>query len=57
MELLFKAEDILTYDQLMEWDKNDLAEYILNCTYVKFPEDSYDEEDGELPYDKLIAKI
>jgi hypothetical protein len=57
MELLFKAEDILSYNQLMEWDKNDLAEYILNCTYVKFPEDSYDEEDGELPYDKLIAKI
>ena len=57
MELLFKAEDILSYNQLMEWDKNDLAEYILNCTYVKFPEDSYDEEDGELPYDKLVAKI
>jgi|TARA_R110000822_G_scaffold276541_1_gene398580 hypothetical protein len=57
MELLFKAEDILSYNQLMEWDKNDLAEYILNCTYVKFPEDSYDEDDGELPYDKLIAKI
>ena len=57
MELLFKAEDILSYNQLMEWDKNDLAEYILNCTYVKFPEDSYNEYDGELPYDKLIAKI
>ena len=57
MELLFKAEDILSYNQLMEWNKNDLAEYILNCTYVKFPEDSYDEDDGELPYDKLIAKI
>ena len=57
MELLFKAEDILSYNQLMEWDKNDLAEYILNCTYVKFQEDSYDEDDGELPYDKLIAKI
>ena len=57
MELLFKAEDILSYNQLMEWDKNDLAEYILNCTYVKFPEDSYDEDDGELPYNKLIAKI
>ena len=57
MELLFKAEDILSYNQLMEWDKNDLAEYILNCTYVKFPEDSYNEDDSELPYDKLIAKI
>ena len=57
MELLFKAEDILSYNQLMEWDKDDLANYILYCTYVKFPEDSYNEEDGELPYDKLIAKI
>ena len=57
MELLFKAEDILSYNKLMEWDKDDLVYYILNCTYVKFPEDSYDEDDGELPYDKLIAKI
>ena len=57
MELLFKAEDILSYNQLMEWDKDDLVYYILNCTYVKFPEDSYNEDDGELPYDKLIAKI
>jgi hypothetical protein len=25
MELLFKAEDILSYNKLMEWDKNDLS--------------------------------
>lgn len=56
MELLFKAQDIVTYDQLMQWDKNDLAEYILYCTYVKFPEDSYYEDD-ELPMDKLVARI
>lgn len=56
MELLFKAEDIITYNQLMEWDKNDLAEYILYSTYVKFPEESY-EDGGELPMDKLIARI
>jgi len=56
MELLFKAEDIITYNQLMEWDKNDLAEYILNCTYVKFPEESYEDSD-ELPMDKLIARV
>ena len=55
MELLFKAQDILTYDQLMQWDKNDLAEYILHATYVKIPEDSY--EDDELPMDKLVARI
>ena len=55
MELLFKAEDIITYNQLMEWDKNDLAEYILYCTYTKFPEESYDN--SELPMDKLIARI
>ena len=56
MELLFKAEDIITYNQLMEWDKNDLAEYILYSTYVKFPEESYEDSD-ELPMDKLIARI
>ena len=55
MELLFNPEDVLTYNQLMEWDKNDLAEYILYCTYVKYPEDSYDQD--ELPMNKLVAKI
>ena len=55
MELLFKAEDIITYNQLMEWDKNDLAEYILYCTYIKYPEEYYDN--SELPMDKLIARI
>ena len=57
MELLFNAQDVITYETLMQWDKNDLAEYILYNTYVKYPEDSYNEDDGELPYDKLIAKI
>ena len=56
MELLFKAEDILSYNKLMEWDKDDLVYYILNCTYVKFPEESYEDSD-ELPMHKLIAKI
>ena len=56
MELLFKAEDILTYNKLMEWDKDDLAWYILNCTYIKFPEESYEDSD-ELPMDKLVARI
>ena len=55
MELLFSSNDILTYNQLMEWDKDDLADFILNCTYIKYPEDSY--EDHELPMDKLIARI
>lgn len=55
MELLFKPEDIITYNQLMEWDKDDLANYILYCTYIKFPEESYDNSD--LPMDKLIARI
>ena len=55
MELLFKAQDIVTYNQLMQWDKKDLACYILNCTYVKFPEESY--EDNELPINKLVARI
>lgn len=56
MELLFNAKDIVTYNQLMEWDKDDLAHYILECTYVKFPEESYEDSD-ELPMDKLVAKI
>ena len=55
MELLFSANDILNYNQLMEWDKDDLASFILNFTYVKYPEDSY--EDNELPMDKLVARI
>lgn len=55
MELLFNPQDVLSYDQLMQWDKNDLAEYILYSTYIKYPEDSYDQD--ELPMDKLIAKI
>ena len=55
MELLFNPQDILNYNQLMEWDKNDLAEYILYSTYIKFPEDSYDQD--ELPINKLVAKI
>ena len=55
MELLFNAQDVLSYDQLMQWDKNDLAEYILYCTYIKYPEDSYDQ--NELPMNKLVAKI
>ena len=56
MELLFKAQDIVNYNQLLEWDKDDLANYILECTYVKFPEDSYEDSD-ELPMDKLVARI
>jgi hypothetical protein len=55
MELLFNAQDILTKDQLIQWDKKALAEYILQCTYIKFPEDSY--EDTDLPMDKLVARI
>ena len=55
MELLFNPQDVLSYNQLMEWDKNDLAEYILYSTYIKFSENSYDQD--ELPMDKLIAKI
>lgn len=55
MENLFNPEDVLTYAQLMEWDKNDLAEFILNCTYIRFAKDSYDGD--ELPMDKLIATI
>ena len=55
MELLFNAQDVITYETLMQWDKNDLAEYILYNTYIKYPEDSY--EDDHLPMDKLVARI
>lgn len=55
MEHLFKPSDVVTYNQLMEWDKNELAEYILNCTYIRFAEDITDEE-PELT-NKIIATI
>lgn len=55
MENLFNPTDVLTYNQLMQWDKNDLAEFILNCTYIRYAKDSYDND--ELPIDKLIATI
>ena len=55
MENLFKPTDILTYNQLMQWDKNDLAEFILNNTYIKYTKNSLYND--ELPMDKIIASI
>ena len=55
MELLFNPFDIISPEKLKTWNKKALMEYILYCTYIKFPEDSYEED--ELPMDKLIAKI
>lgn len=55
MELLFKPSDIISSEKLKTWNKKALMEYILYCTYIKFPEDSY--EDDELPMDKLIGRI
>jgi len=55
MELLFNPSDIISHEKLKTWSKKALTEYILYCTYIKFPEDSYEED--ELPMNKLIAKI
>ena len=37
----------LTYAQLLEWDKNDLAEFILNHTMITHAEDIDLREDYE----------
>ena len=57
MELLFNPSDIISPEKLKTWNKKALMEYILYCTYIKFPEESYFEDIDELPMDKLIARI
>ena len=54
MQLVLPTQ-ILTYDQLLEWDKNDLAEFILNHTMITHAEDEdlkedYDNEDLKIFY-------
>lgn len=38
----------LTYAQLLEWDKNDLAEFILNHTMITHAEDIDLKEEYEI---------
>ena len=54
MQLVLPTQ-ILTYAQLLEWDKNDLAEFILNHTMITHAEDEdlkedYDNEDLKIFY-------
>ena len=54
MQLILPTQ-ILTYAQLLEWDKNDLAEFILNHTMITHAEDidlkeDYDNEDLKIFY-------
>jgi hypothetical protein len=47
MEKLVLSSKLFSYEQLLEWDKNDLAEFILNFTMTMHAEDSEIEVDGE----------
>jgi hypothetical protein len=54
MQLILPTQ-ILTYAQLLEWDKNDLAEFILNHTMITHAEDEdlkedYNNEDLKIFY-------
>ena len=40
MEKLVLSSKLFSYEQLLEWDKNDLAEFILNFTMTMHAEDS-----------------
>jgi hypothetical protein len=47
MEKLVLSNKLFSYEQLLEWDKNDLAEFILNYTMTIHAEDSELEVDEE----------
>jgi hypothetical protein len=47
MEKLVLSSKLFSYEQLLEWDKNDLAEFILNFTMTMHAEDSEIEVDEE----------
>ena len=47
MEKLVLSSKLFSYEQLLEWDKNDLAEFILNFTMTMHAEDSEIEVNEE----------
>lgn len=52
MEFILMPESVVNYDQLLNWTKEELAEYIMYCTYIRFPEDTDDDI-----MEKAIAQI